>query len=400
MSELRDRGYVLDSDEEDVVLEDEDISTPTTAVTPRREASAELNDDIGPGFVNEETLEPEVPTADNPGPSSSLAIDTSRAKEDQGDQEEQHENGETRQDGSTPDFINTSDPGIIEASEVTDKLDKTFDLPQDDVETQQNAHQQPSAGRPIVLITQPRRAESPPESTNRNVRTYSRKFKLGALKRIKSTIATTEHAGQEEEKDDGFMDIDALVGGDDVEMDRAPVSTEPLFAPSQVGRRMSSSSSDLSDVDMQVLSSPQPFFGHYSSTARTTNPAPNLEDHPERAELESAINSLTDQDLAALAAQQPRRNLRTRKAIQLHPYLIEVEQYRRSLKARGLRPIHVATSSQRPRDQDDSQDAEFRQEESQPPRRPAQETQVDATRLFCLSCTSTTFTSRPRPHGR
>ncbi|THX72835.1 hypothetical protein D6D04_08860 [Aureobasidium pullulans] len=375
MSEWRDRGYVLDSDEEDLVLEDEDISTPTTAVTPRREASPELNDDIGPRPVNEETLEPEARTADNPGPLSSLATDTTHAKENQGDQEEQHENGERRQDGSIPNFINISAPGIVEPSEETDNRDKTFDLPQDDSEAQQNAHQQPSAGQPIVLITQPRRAESPPESTNRNVRTYSRKFKLGALKRIKSTIATTEHAGQEEEKDDGFMDIDALVGGDDVEMLQAPVSTEPLFAPSQVGRRMSSSSSDLSDVDMQVLSSPQPFFGHLSSTARTTNPTPNLEDHPERAELESAINSLTDQDLAALAAQQPRRNLRTRKAIQLHPYLIEVEQYRRSLKARGLRPIHVATSSQRPRDQDDSQDAEFRQEESQPPRRPAQETQ-------------------------
>ena len=234
MSEWRDRGYVLDSDEEDVVLEDEDISTPTTAVTPRREASPELNDDIGPRPVNEETLEPEARTADNPEPLSSLATDTNHAKEDQGDQEEQHENGERRQDGSIPDFINISVPGIVEASEETDNRVKTFDLPQDDAEAQQNAHQQPSAGQPIVLITQPRRAESPPESTNRNVRTYSRKFKLGALKRIKSTIATTEHAGQEEEKDDGFMDIDALVGGDDVEMDQAPVSTEPLFAHSQV----------------------------------------------------------------------------------------------------------------------------------------------------------------------
>ncbi|KAK4998299.1 hypothetical protein LTR66_002445 [Elasticomyces elasticus] len=40
------------------------------------------------------------------------------------------------------------------------------------------------------------------------------------------------------------------------------------------------------------------------------------------------------------------RAFRARKAIQLHPYLLEGEQYRMTLKARGLRPVHVLTSTQ------------------------------------------------------
>ncbi|KEQ72975.1 hypothetical protein M436DRAFT_47229 [Aureobasidium namibiae CBS 147.97] len=126
---------------------------------------------------------------------------------------------------------------------------------------------------------------------------------------------------------------------------------------------------------MDLISSPQPVFLPPTSTARTTDSIPRLPSQPEATALEDAINSLSDQHLAELAAQQPRRNLRTRKAIQLHPYLIDLEQYRRTLKARGLRPIQIATNSQRPRDQHDSQDAEFHQEESQPRRHQLEHTQ-------------------------
>ena len=40
------------------------------------------------------------------------------------------------------------------------------------------------------------------------------------------------------------------------------------------------------------------------------------------------------------------RSLRQRKAIQLHPYRLEIENYRQSLKARGLRPIQIVNPTQ------------------------------------------------------
>ncbi|KAG9737404.1 hypothetical protein KCU73_g10008, partial [Aureobasidium melanogenum] len=257
------------------------------------------------------------------------------------------------------------------ASEEEIQQDTTFDLPQDNFGARHTS-QQPSAGQPIVLITQSRRADSPPEN-NKNVRTYSHKSRPGALKRIKRVNAN-DRVEEDVHQDDGFMDIDELVT-DQVEAGQDPSSSAPLVAPSQADRRLSVSSSDLSDVDMQLISSPQPFFPLSTSTARTNDSVPRLPSQPEATALESAITSLSDERLAALAAHQPRRNLRARKAIQLHPYLLEVEQYRRALKARGLRPIQVATNSQRPRNQHDSQDDEFHQEESQPQRPQLEHTQ-------------------------
>lgn len=346
MSEWRDRGYVPDSDEDDISLVDnQDANTNiiptspsrTTTIHNQRCASVELVDD-----QSDETVR-SVPKDRGP-------ITNPLSKRD-----ESHE--------------------PVQASKEDTYQDTTFDLPPDDLDAQHTA-QQPSAGQPIVLITQSRRADSPPENS-KNVRTYSRKSRPGALKRIKSTVNTKERTEDDLQEEDEFMDIDALVTNH-VEPEQALPSSTPLFAPSQLERRSSVSSSDLSDVDMQLISSPQPFFPLPTSTARTNDSIPRLPSQPEATALESAITSLSDQHLAALAAQQPRRNLRARKAIQLHPYLLEVEQYRRALKARGLRPIQVATNSQRPRNQDDSQDDEFRQEESQP-RRPQLEHTQEST---------------------
>lgn len=41
----------------------------------------------------------------------------------------------------------------------------------------------------------------------------------------------------------------------------------------------------------------------------------------------------------------PSRSFRLRKAIQLHPYAIEGEQYRQTMRSRGYRPVHVAGST-------------------------------------------------------
>ncbi|KAL1297534.1 hypothetical protein AAFC00_006106 [Neodothiora populina] len=127
----------------------------------------------------------------------------------------------------------------------------------------------------------------------------------------------------------------------DIDVPELPPSSTPLQPQSQpqprpdspsLGRRASVSSSDLSDVDLHILASSHPPYDRFSSTH--------------------------DAAFRALAA--PVRNFRTRKAIQLHPYLLEQEKYRQALKARGYRPVHVATSQQRPQDHaEDTQEQEF-----------------------------------------
>ncbi|KAI5236072.1 hypothetical protein E4T42_09547 [Aureobasidium subglaciale] len=367
MSEWRDRGYVPDSDEDGLVrdeLEDFHSNTqPTTTTTrPQRQASVELLGDSGA-----DNAQHEVPGLheESAGPPTNAPRYWEPITSPITERHEPPRRGLQRAPSPTlslPEAPEDSTHQSVEPSHQT--------LTHTARHVPRATQLQPSAGQPIILITQHRRAQSPSDSTNMNARTYSRKLKPGALKSIKSTSS----ARHEEEKDDDFMDIDALLAGDSTTQ-QAPPPSAPLVAPSRTERRLSVSSSDLSDVDMQLLSSPQPFFACFESTARTNESIPTLTSQPVATHLESAIDALSEQHLAALAAHQPRRNLRTRKAIQLHPYLIEIEQYRRSLKARGLRPIQLATNSQRPRAQDDSQDAEFRQEESQPRHQLAADTQ-------------------------
>jgi hypothetical protein len=352
MSEWRQRGYVLDSDDEEIVL---DIAGDCHNTNTGNNAG----DDI--------TITTRSPSRDGQRYASEELFDNA---------------GDTGRSGLTRRKSKYWEPTTSSAqpSQEEARQDTTFDIPEDKT---QDTSPKLTVQYPIVLITQTRRAASPPE-INKNARTYSRKFRPGALKRIKSTVNTIGHVEQEAEEDDGFMDIDALVGGS-LESEQAPPSSAPLFAPSQTERRLSVSSSDLSDVDMDLISSPQPFFPLPTSTARTNDSIPRLPSQPEASALQSAINALSDEDLAALAAQQPRRNLRTRKAIQLHPYLVDLEHYRRTFKARGLRPIQIATNSQRPRDQDDSQDAEFHQEESQPRSHQTEHTQESTPPDSCAS---------------
>jgi hypothetical protein len=47
------------------------------------------------------------------------------------------------------------------------------------------------------------------------------------------------------------------------------------------------------------------------------------------------------------------RNLRQRKAIQLHPYGIEQQQYRQTMKSRGVKPVRLPTDSRPEEEQDD-----------------------------------------------
>lgn len=119
-------------------------------------------------------------------------------------------------------------------------------------------------------------------------------------------------------------------------------------------RRASVSSSDLSDVDDDVLSSsPHAFFRLASSFAAQPDPhltAQGRLQHqlhtgesnriPGYSPLTISSRSTSEEAFRILAA--PARSFRTRKAIQLHPYQIESERYRKVMKARGYRPVQVA----------------------------------------------------------
>ncbi|PSK60383.1 hypothetical protein B9Z65_533 [Elsinoe australis] len=96
----------------------------------------------------------------------------------------------------------------------------------------------------------------------------------------------------------------------------------------------SAASSPLSDAQSEIaMGSPPPFrlpmnlFQDMEVPAAITVPtsiSPNL-------------------DLAMAA---PMRSFRNRKAIQLHPYLIEGEKYRQTMRAGGYKPVHMAASQE------------------------------------------------------
>ena len=55
-------------------------------------------------------------------------------------------------------------------------------------------------------------------------------------------------------------------------------------------------------------------------------------------------SSIPTLEIGAMDENPRKRNLRQRNLAQLHPYTSELEQYRRSLKARGLQPVNIAES--------------------------------------------------------
>ena len=74
-------------------------------------------------------------------------------------------------------------------------------------------------------------------------------------------------------------------------------------------------------------------------------------------------------------SQRATRNLRHRNPIQLHPYALESEQYRQTLKARGIKPLRIAqmeAEAAKARQQD-SQNIEFNSEDSQFPESDAEQ---------------------------
>ncbi|TKA64992.1 hypothetical protein B0A49_10356 [Cryomyces minteri] len=108
-------------------------------------------------------------------------------------------------------------------------------------------------------------------------------------------------------------------------------------------------SSPLSTPPMSpVINAPQQPRPFHGTPGELPNSAPPQSDTQEVIAQRSISNrgpSATGQ--AAFVDGLASRTLRTREAIQLHPYLIEGEQYRKTLRSRGLRPIQVAVGPRR-----------------------------------------------------
>ena len=82
----------------------------------------------------------------------------------------------------------------------------------------------------------------------------------------------------------------------------------------------------------------------------TLNSHPTRNDHNAHSastllnDITRPSNLIPTLEIRAMDENPPRRNLRQRNLAQLHPYTSELEQYRRSLKARGLQPVNIAES--------------------------------------------------------
>lgn len=129
-----------------------------------------------------------------------------------------------------------------------------------------------------------------------------------------------------------------------------------------------------------------PFLGHDNTdhgtpstpgTQRTThgdqsnNRESSIDGNPETSEPTSHHSSTDEPEpLVVNQAHESRRatrNLRHRNPIQLHPYALESEQYRQTLKARGVKPLRIEQTEFEAaiaREQD-SQNIEFNSEDSQ-----------------------------------
>ena len=284
MSKWKDRGYVLDSDEEDVALDGPD--EPTTSAAPS--LSNTPAPALGHGSSKDGQHAPsgysdKSDTLPRPASGQDKTIDTRHEEQDASEQVLSQELGD--------------DSGVGQRQAV--QFNKDAQTSPDQIVLQDASHNvsttapsqaKPSKGQPIVLITQPRRAYSPPGATSKNVKTYSRRGKP----RQDAPAETTDQ--------DDFVDIDMLVEDE-------AASHQP--AVTQSSRRLSVSSSDLSDVDMQVLSSPQPFFTRPSGAATRNAPSTSPEGLTAASVVHTPAPSLSSKHLAAFAA--PSRNFRARK---------------------------------------------------------------------------------------
>lgn len=376
MNEWRDRGYVPDSDEEELALSD-------THESPVRDDGEDEN--VSEGLDGAAKSSQHAENTRNGLSQDHEQLDSSM--EDQHVTTLEHDISETTH-AALPetDAVIHDYPNQFQEEEIVQEVNNAGG--------EEAAEDTPVATTPIVEITIQRHVpqhqsshhggaytdDSPPSlNIQKTFRTYSRKEQ--ALRAKQSTDQSPTSKTLTPTHPNPSLDPAPKISPMDLSGQPSQSSaTESLPAlPDHISqaeilaaRRASVSSSDLSDVDMEILSSSpgRLFFRTALSDDRAMSSLPQISrmqaptarpTAEERAEIREAIRT---GDFTQLAA--PLRNFRARKAIQLHPYLIESEQYRNTLRARGVRPVQVATNSQTARNgADDTQDVAFRSEESQ-----------------------------------
>ncbi|KAJ9645931.1 hypothetical protein H2199_002974 [Coniosporium tulheliwenetii] len=123
-----------------------------------------------------------------------------------------------------------------------------------------------------------------------------------------------------------------------------PERTTSIVESGSSSQQMSQGNNSGSSAPVQpaahAAASPMQMVAENASVEKTSR-------SPRRPAVQVVITkrTLSGQNLADQqgAPNNSRRTFRPRNPIQLHPYLLEGEHYRRTLKARGLKPIRIAT---------------------------------------------------------
>lgn len=161
------------------------------------------------------------------------------------------------------------------------------------------------------------------------------------------------------------------------EQNKEPVKGTPGrqadSADNRIGRDSSSQSvSPLSDMfyfQSTPATSPQVVDELKTPPGSKATPAPIAS----RRNSPGIIHQLSP-DIVSQPSRYPARSLRKRNPIQLHPYLLEGERYRQTLKARGVKPLQIQESQAREpgsSQTSETQDVLFEvEEESQAPAAP------------------------------
>ncbi|GAB7355691.1 hypothetical protein MBLNU459_g6394t1 [Dothideomycetes sp. NU459] len=371
MIEWRDRGYVLDSDEEELTLSDGD--TPPAKDTTHGKDSSEAGDREADKAEREFGA---LQDALSGPPPATGALALTSAEEPL--------------------------PQRTSQTSATDVYDPDADIGKTCLELTDNGGQDAAHNGTAVRDTAQIETPGPHDSSgdsiyfidaastqrpSRPLRTYGRRGQPTVLQPSNNRAPDLPPAAQNYDPASSPLDlttqpsqtstIDSISGLPSHASHKTTDTTGQDPARDILDqRRASVSSSDLSDVDMDILSSsPGRLFFRTASSGEpaTTSTTPGVEAQrlsfsPEAvpvAEQQYGLQqAMLNRHLTSLAA--PLRTLRARKAIQLHPYMVESERYRNTLRARGIRPVQVATNSQNPRQgAEDTQDLGFRSQDTQ-----------------------------------
>lgn len=374
----RDCGYVPDSDEE----EDLDLGTEIKRVDAEGEERLRKSED---GEEEGREGDDEDNGVKQDGGSVRVEDIVESWSPPQQDQEDAHNKDAVEEDAHNEDAVEEdahNEDTVMEdadmdmsqelhhesgiAQEIPDKRLFDLGLATDSDDTSDNHHDTPLLHQHHNDLTTGRLPR---------IKSYSRRYKNPADRETESHASLAQHVTPPE--------VAVIISQPPVTDHRDPLPVSTTSTPSlpdlstitaqprpsslEATRRSSVSSSDLSDVDMDILSSsPHALFGiSHSSTAQATRLSTDLPglDTLTRQNHEPAISIPSSRSTSVDAFgffPAPARNFRSRKAIQLHPYMLENEQYRQALRARGYQPVRVATTEPRPRETaDDSRNRLF-----------------------------------------